>query len=77
MKSIKIGKNKIGINYRPYIIVEACVNHQGNFQIAKKMIYFAKNLVQCIDFNIILSLKKCWRKIFQNHQILKNLIKSY
>ena len=35
MKSIKIGKNKIGINYRPYIIVEACVNHQGNFQIAK------------------------------------------
>ena len=51
MKNIKIGKNKIGINNRPYIIVEACVNHQGNFQIAKKMIYFAKKLgAQCIKF---------------------------
>ena len=42
MKFIKIGKNKIGLKFKPYVIVEACVNHQGNFNIAKKMILFAK-----------------------------------
>tara|TARA_B100001057_G_scaffold167422_1_gene168140 strand:- start:3472 stop:4509 length:1038 start_codon:yes stop_codon:yes gene_type:complete len=51
MKNIKIGKNKIGLNYRPYIIVEACVNHQGNFDIAKKMIFYARKIgAQCIKF---------------------------
>ena len=48
---IKIGKNKISIKHIPYIIVEACVNHQGNFSIAKKMIYAAKVAgAQCIKF---------------------------
>ena len=51
MNFIKIGKNKIGKNFKPFIIVEACVNHQGNFSIAKKMIYFAKKSgAQCIKF---------------------------
>ena len=51
MNYIKIGKNKIGINHPPYIIVEACVNHQGNFKIAKKMINYAKKVgAQCIKF---------------------------
>jgi sialic acid synthase SpsE len=51
MNFIKIGKHKIGFDYNPYIIVEACVNHQGNFEIAKKMIYFAKKSgAQCIKF---------------------------
>ena len=51
MKNIKIGKNKIGLSYRPYIIVEACVNHQGNFDIAKKMIFYARKIgAQCIKF---------------------------
>ena len=68
MKSIKIGKNKIGINYRPYIIVEACVNHQGNFQIAKKMIYFAKKLgAQCIKFQ---------HHIISEEMLEKNIPKS-
>ena len=44
MSKIKIGKKIIGKNYKPYVIVEACVNHQGNFEIAKKMIYFSKKV---------------------------------
>ena len=44
MSEIKIGKKIIGKKYKPYIIVEACVNHQGNFKIAKKMIYFSKKV---------------------------------
>ena len=51
MKFIKIGKNKIGQKFKPYIIVEACVNHQGNFEIAKKMVHFVKKSgAQCIKF---------------------------
>ncbi len=51
MNFIKIGRHKIGFNHKPFIIVEACVNHQGNFNIAKKMIYFAKKSgAQCIKF---------------------------
>ena len=51
MYFIKIGKNIIGQNYNPYVIVEACVNHQGNFEIAKKMVHFAKKAgAQCIKF---------------------------
>ena len=38
-------------NSKPYMIVEACVNHQGNFKIAKKMIFAAKKAgAQCIKF---------------------------
>ena len=51
MKSIKIGKNIISLNHKPYIIVEACVNHQGDFNIAKKMIVASKIAgAQCIRF---------------------------
>ena len=35
----KINRKKyISINTRPYIIAEACINHEGNIKIAKKMI---------------------------------------
>jgi sialic acid synthase SpsE len=39
--SIKIGDRYIGDGHPPYIIAEACVNHQGDFEIAKRMVYFA------------------------------------
>lgn len=38
---IKIGDRSIGDGHPPYVIAEACVNHQGNFEIAKRMVYFA------------------------------------
>jgi N-acetylneuraminate synthase len=48
---IYLKKNKISENHFPYIIVEACVNHQGDFNIAKKMIFYAKKSgAQCIKF---------------------------
>ncbi len=51
MKTIQIGKNKIGKKFRPYVIVEACVNHQGNINLAKKMISYAHRVgAQCIKF---------------------------
>ena len=35
----KINKKKfISLNTKPYIIAEACINHEGKIKIAKKMI---------------------------------------
>lgn len=40
---MKIYKSIIGENFKPYIIAEACINHQGNMKIAKRMIEIAAN----------------------------------
>lgn len=40
-KTIKIGQRLVGEGQPPFIIVEACVNHQGDFEIARRMVYFA------------------------------------
>ncbi len=37
----KIGKKIINKNNKPYIIAEACINHEGNINIAKKMVKLA------------------------------------
>ena len=42
MKNFKFGNKIISNKTKPYIIVEACVNHQGDFNIAKKMVLAAK-----------------------------------
>ena len=53
MKFIKIGKNKIGNNYNPYIIVEACKSPR-KFQFSKKMIHYSHKVVaNVLNFNII------------------------
>ena len=68
MKKIQIYKNKITNNSKPYMIVEACVNHQGNFQIAKKMILAAKKAgAQCIKFQ---------HHIIKEEMLEKNIPKS-
>lgn len=68
MKKIQIYKNKITNNSKPYMIVEACVNHQGNFQIAKKMILTAKKAgAQCIKFQ---------HHIIKEEMLEKNIPKS-
>jgi sialic acid synthase SpsE len=38
---LKIGKKIINKNNKPYIIAEACINHEGNINIAKKMVKLA------------------------------------
>ena len=35
---IKIGKRKIGYNFKPFIICELGINHSGSLKIAKKMV---------------------------------------
>ena len=40
-KPVKIGDRLVGDGHRPFIIAEACVNHQGDFEHAKRMVYFA------------------------------------
>ena len=41
-KTIKLGKKFVGENYKPYIIAEAGLNHNGDIKLAKKLIYEAK-----------------------------------
>lgn len=41
VKTIKIGDRLVGDNCPPYIIAEACINHQGDVNIAKQMTYVA------------------------------------
>ena len=40
-KLVQIGRRRIGEGEPPFIIAEACVNHQGDFEIARRMVYFA------------------------------------
>ena len=39
---IRIREKKIGFEYPPYIIAEACINHEGRINLAKEMVYEAK-----------------------------------
>ena len=41
MTSIQIGPYSIGTDHSPLVIAEAAVNHQGDFQTAKRMVYIA------------------------------------
>ena len=47
-KTVKIGDRLVGEGQPPYIIAEACINHQGDVEIAKKMTYVAKNTSRAI-----------------------------
>tara|TARA_S200000501_G_scaffold376898_1_gene433297 strand:- start:935 stop:1978 length:1044 start_codon:yes stop_codon:yes gene_type:complete len=42
VSNFKISNRKIGLNYKPLIIVELGINHNGNLSIAKKIINKAK-----------------------------------
>jgi sialic acid synthase SpsE len=39
--SIQIGSRLVGDNHPPYVIAEAAVSHQGDFETAKRMVYIA------------------------------------
>ena len=48
-----INNRKIRMYSSPYIVAEACINHNGDFDTAKKMIEVASSLnVDCIKFQI-------------------------
>ncbi len=51
--TIKFGNRIIGKNVAPFVIAEACINHEGDIDIAEQMILTAKSLnVDCIKFQI-------------------------
>lgn len=51
MNEIKIGNHVIGKNCPAFIIAEAGINHNGSYQIAKKMVDVAKKSgVSCVKF---------------------------
>ena len=41
IQSISIGPYRIGPDHSPLVIAEAAVNHQGDFETAKRMVYIA------------------------------------
>lgn len=53
IKPLKIKNRFIGPGFPPFIIAEACINHNGNIEIAKEMVYLAHSLgAHCIKFQI-------------------------
>ena len=62
----KIGKRKIGCNFKPLIICELGINHEGSFRLAQKMVDIAykvgaeaiKNQSHILDEEMIEEAKK-------------------
>lgn len=53
VNNVKIRDRFIGEGYPPFIIAEACINHEGNINIAEKMVYTAHAMgADCIKFQI-------------------------
>ena len=40
-KRIRLGKREIGENCPPYVIAEACINHEGEIALARRMVHIA------------------------------------
>lgn len=52
-KEVRIKNRVIGEGCPPFIIAEACINHQGDIAIAEKMVYIAHAMgADCIKFQI-------------------------
>ena len=50
---VTIGGRKVGKGHPPYIIAEACINHEGDIKIARQMVYVAHAMgADCIKFQI-------------------------
>jgi len=53
IEPIRIGGRLVGPGHSPFVIAEACINHEGDIEIAKKMVYVAHAMgVDCIKFQI-------------------------
>jgi len=53
IEPVKIGNRLVGPGQKPFIIAEACINHQGQYTIAERMVYMAHALgADAIKFQI-------------------------
>ncbi len=51
IKPVKINDRLVGPGHPPFIIAEACINHEGDIRIAEQMVYMAHAMgVDCIKF---------------------------
>jgi sialic acid synthase SpsE len=52
-RKIKIGNRDVGEGCPPYIIAEACINHEGKIELARKMVYIAHAMgIDAIKFQM-------------------------
>ena len=42
--TVKLGQQTVGAGHAPYIIAEACINHEGDIEIAREMVYVARGM---------------------------------
>jgi sialic acid synthase SpsE len=53
VEPVRIGNRLVGPGQKPYIIAEACINHQGEYAIAERMVYVCHAFgVDAIKFQI-------------------------
>lgn len=53
IEPVKVGNRLVGPGHSPFIIAEACINHQGEYAIAEQMVYTAHALgADAIKFQI-------------------------
>lgn len=53
IRPVTIKNRPIGPDYKPFIIAEACINHEGDIRIAEQMVYIAHAMgADCIKFQI-------------------------
>ena len=64
-------KNKIGTNYPPYIIAEIGSNHNGKFELCKKMIDAAKNSgANCVKFQSFTKNSMFSKKVYEDNYFI-------
>jgi len=71
---VKVMNRSIGPGYAPFIIAEACINHEGDVRIAEKMVYIAHAMgADCIKFQIHVLENEMLRKAPQSDNFDKPL----
>jgi N-acetylneuraminate synthase len=73
-QTVRIGKRAVGTDCAPYVIAEACVNHQGNFEVAKQMVVFAYAMgADAIKFQMHILDDEMLRNVPMSHNFDKPL----
>ncbi len=64
VKPVRVGDRLVGPGQKPYIIAEACVNHQGNVEHAERMVYIAHALgADAIKFQLHIPDREMLREV--------------